>query len=59
MTFDATITVGTILQTLVLAGVVIGAYTRISGRIVSLETKVSLLYDWWAGEMERRGVQRP
>lgn len=52
--FDATISLGTVLQTIMLAGVLIGVYIRLKTDVTELKAKVEIMYDFFQSEMERR-----
>lgn len=45
--FDPTVSLGTIIQLIVLVTAVVSMYVKLSNRIVRIETKIGLMYNWW------------
>ena len=53
--FNWTVDLGTMIQLTVLVSSIFVVYLRVKERIISLETKVDLIYQWWkqqVGAME-------
>jgi hypothetical protein len=48
MTFDASINLGTVVQTVTGVVVVVGAYFKIRERLVAIETKLGPMWSWWS-----------